>query len=105
MISRGAYNWNEGLSNACWNGNYVLMKMMISLGADAILVGLRNVCTNVYKSLVQLMICYGACDWDDGYAAAEDLAVNNISRMMMVMDADMNLLLTQSRFDDSMDRS
>jgi hypothetical protein len=43
MISRGANDWNGGLSNACSGGHLELAKLMISRGATKCIYCMKSI--------------------------------------------------------------
>ena len=70
MISRGANDWNGGLSGACKGGHLELAKLMISKGANNWNWGLRGACEGGHLELAKLMISHGANDWNWGLRGA-----------------------------------
>jgi len=65
LLSKGAYNFNDGLRNACINGNMELANKMISLEADNFEDGLLNSYTNNKKETFNLMVSLGAYNFDE----------------------------------------
>jgi hypothetical protein len=70
MISRGANDWNGGLSSACKKGDVSLAELMISKGANYWNFGLHVACEGGHVLLVELMILKGANDWNSGLVGA-----------------------------------
>ncbi len=82
-ISKGADNFNDGLTIACANGHKKMVQLMISHGADDFNQGLIEASSCGYIDIVQLMISHGANNFNDGLWCACEGDYIDIVKLMI----------------------